>query len=62
MCAGEAAGLLCAGLTVVTGGKVVSAGKLLGAVLSPGAPVITKAISLPALQGQRPHSPQRHVY
>lgn len=62
MCGGEAAGLLCAGLRVVTGEKDVSAGKVLGAVLSPGAPVITKTISLPAPQGQGPHSPQRHVY
>ena len=62
MRAGEAARLLCAGLSVVTGGNAVSAGKVLGAVLSLGAPAITKAVSIPAPQGQGPHSPQRHVY
>lgn len=40
----RAAGLLCAGLRVATGVKVVSAGKVLGGILSPGKPAIRKAI------------------
>lgn len=48
---GEAARLLSAGLREVAGGAVGSAGKVV-VVPSPGAPAITKAISIPARQVQ----------
>lgn len=44
MSEGRAAELLSAGLRVATGVKAVSAGKVLGGIVSPGKPAIRKAI------------------